>query len=179
MKVLTYQQKLAQKIASDQRARTKFLAKPRPTPKRSRIASKTPKKRKKPSDTSASKTRIQSLIRSRVIERDGGCILRHYHEAGACGGFKNDGELILQGEHLNGRANSVSYGELDNIVCLCMHHHIFFKRQNPARYWVLVQKHLDPKRWERVQAWILDRSAHRFTLSDWKRIEELLKSPSV
>lgn len=133
---------------------------------------KVPKKGK--SASSVLKTRIQALIRLRVIERDGGCILRHYPDAGACGGYRGDGELILQGEHLNGRANSVSYGELDNIVCLCSHHHIFFKRQQPGRYWILVRKHIGEERWHKVEAWILDRSPHRSTKSDWERVVDNL-----
>lgn len=139
--------------------------------KRTRTAKKRRVVRKNGKTTvSVLKRQIQAKIRERVIERDGGCILRHYPEAGACGGFNGNGDLILQGEHLNGRANSVSYGELDNIVCLCQYHHIFFKRQNPARYWVLIQRYLAPERWSKVQAWILDRTPHRFTKSDWEAV---------
>ena len=52
--------------------------------------------------------RIQALLRAIVIITDGGCVLRFYTEAGACGGYTNAGDLILQAEHLVTRANSIS-----------------------------------------------------------------------
>jgi hypothetical protein len=42
-----------------------------------------------------------------------------------------------------------------------MHHHIFFKRQNPALYWILIREIVGNERWERVEAWIKDRRAHK------------------
>lgn len=131
-------------------------------------------KRKKKSRGATSKENIQALLRERVIERDGGCVLRLKTASGECGGYTNDGDLILQAEHLNGRANSVSYAELDNIVCLCMRHHIFFKRQNPALYWILIRQVLGEKRWGKVQAWILDRSPHRVHAAEWEAKEKAL-----
>jgi hypothetical protein len=128
------------------------------------------------SSVSTTKERIQSLIRARAIERDGGCVLRHYAEAGECGWLTKDGELILQGEHLNGRSNSVSYGEMENIVCLCINHHFNFKKYHSNLYWILIRRHLGEKRWKKVEGWILDRSAHRFTALDWKRVEEALST---
>lgn len=119
------------------------------------------------STTSKIKEQIQAQLRRRVIARDGGCVLRNHPEAGLCGGYKSDGELILQAEHLNGRANSVSYAELDNVICLCQYHHIFFKKQNNALYWVLVRRHLGD-RWANVEKFITDKSPHRMTAHDWR-----------
>lgn len=135
-----------------------------------------PKKKKTATSSQKAKERIQALLRKRAIERDGGCVLRHYPVAGRCGPEKEGGELILQGEHLNGRANSVSYGDMDNIVCLCLNHHFYFKKRQSALYWVLIEKHIGPERWKKVSEWIMDKSPHRFYASDWLRIEEELKS---
>ncbi len=150
----TYEEALAKKIEQDKKKRDKALNAPK-------LARKKPLRKKSKSTSAKAKERIQAKIRLLVIRRDGGCILRHYSEAGQCGGYNKDGELILQGEHLNGRANSVSYGEPENIVCLCQYHHIFFKKQQNALYWVLVRNHVGEKRWKKVQAWIMDRSSHR------------------
>src|SRR5205823_1491479 len=46
------------------------------------------------------------------IQRDRGCIFRHYPEAGACGGYRKDGALILRADHLNTRARNISYGDV-------------------------------------------------------------------
>lgn len=132
-------------------------------------------RRKSISPVSKAKERIQALLRQRAIERDGGCVLRTRPIAGHCGPTKSDGELILQGEHLNGRANSVSYAEMDNIVCLCLNHHFFFKKRQPALYWILIEEIIGPKRWEKVKGWIQDKSTHRTSLSDWLRLEQELK----
>ena len=72
------------------------------------------KKSKNPA--SQAKERIQALLRLLAIARDNGWVLRHYPEAEACGGYRNDGELILQAEHLNDRKYSVSFAEMNNIV---------------------------------------------------------------
>ena len=128
------------------------------------------------SPTAVIKRNIQELLRELAIRRDGGCILRHYPEAGACGGYRQDGELIVQAEHLNSRINAVSYGDMRNIVLLCRHHHIDWKPQHSRTYWRLIHLHIGPVRsaWlDRVEA---DRSAHRFYVSDWKAIEISLRA---
>jgi hypothetical protein len=101
-------------------------------------------------------------------------VLRHYPEAGACGGYRNDGELVLQGEHLNSRTNAVTYGDMRNIVCLCRHHHIDWKPQHSRLYWKLIHQHIGPERsaWlDRVQE---DKRPYRFYTSDWQAIEVAL-----
>ena len=108
---------------------------------------------------------IQALIRNIVIIRDGGCILRHYPEAGRCGGFRKDGQLILQAEHLITRSNSATYGDTRNIVCLCVYHHKFFKPQRSRIYWDLVEKHVGPKIWSWIKLMEADKKAYKV---DWK-----------
>src|ERR1700733_1626491 len=93
---------------------------------------KSPLREKSDSPTAQCKSRIQALLRAIAILRDGGCVLRFYSEAGACGGYRNDGELILQAEHLNTRERNISYGDIRNIECLCQRHHGYFKPQYGA-----------------------------------------------
>ena len=38
-------------------------------------------------------------------------------------GFRNDGQLILQADHVITRANSATYAETHLIVCVCKGHH--------------------------------------------------------
>lgn len=99
------------------------------------------------STTTQIKDEIQAKLREGVIKRDGGCILRHYKEAGNCGGRRNDGELILQAEHLVTRSKTATFGDLKNCVCLCKYHHLFFKKQHSSLYWDLVRKHIGEERY--------------------------------
>lgn len=102
-----------------------------------------------------------------MIARDNGCVLRFYPEAGDCGGYTKAGDLILQAEHLVTRANSASFAELDNVVCLCQRHHGYFKPQHSLLYWSLIERHIGPERWRKVQAWLHDARPHRMTERDW------------
>lgn len=114
------------------------------------------------------KKRIQAKLRALVIKRDKGCWLRFYPEAGACGGRRNDGELILQAEHLHTRANSASYGDSRLVVCICLHHHIHWKPQHSARYNELAEHFIGKERtklWKRVRE---DYSPHKM---DWRLVE--------
>ena len=126
------------------------------------------------SDTAEIKERIQALLRQLAIQRDGGCILRHYPEAGSCGGYRNTGELILQAEHLVTRSNSVSFADMRNIVCLCRHHHGHFKPEHSLEYWMLIERHIGLARWAWIQRVLNDRAPHRFYLADWKLAEVAL-----
>src|SRR3990167_5993155 len=123
------------------------------------------------SETSQTKVRIQKLLREIAIKRDGGCVLRHYEEAGECGGFKNDGDLILQAEHLHTRDRNISFADMRNIVCLCMRHHFYFKKQYGALYWDLIRRHIGEKRWEWLQRVIKDNRSYPMGKSDWKLLE--------
>lgn len=117
------------------------------------------------------KVRIQALLRKLAIQRDGGCVLRHYGDCGACGGYKMDGELVLQAEHLVTRSNSISFGDMRNIVCLCRNHHSFFKPKYSRLYWEIIEKHIGEERWKWIKKVEADKKAHRFTLYDWQKIE--------
>jgi len=108
---------------------------------------------------------IQAILRQIVIKRDGGCILRHYPESGACGGRRNDGELILQAEHLHTRANSASYADHRLVVCLCQRHHIYWKPQYSDTYYEIVREHIGPERTKLLDAVKNDHRPHKM---DWK-----------
>lgn len=112
---------------------------------------------------------IQALLREIVIIRDGGCILRHYPGTGACGGYRKDGELILQAEHLHTRGNAGSYADHRLVVCLCKRHHIFYKPQHADEYYTVVKEHIGPERTKLLEAVQVDHKPHKM---DWK-VEKL------
>ncbi|HXP70741.1 MAG TPA: hypothetical protein VOA88_15775 [Candidatus Dormibacteraeota bacterium] len=121
------------------------------------------------------KRRIQALLRELAIQRDGGCVLRIFPEAGPCGPRRSDGQLILQADHLVSRARSVSFGDMRNIVCLCRNHHIYFKQRHGRLYWDLIQKAIGPERWEWISRVERDQKAYPMSLADWLKIEMALK----
>lgn len=112
---------------------------------------------------------IQDLLRQIVILRDGGCFLRNYEDEitpqyRECGGFKNDGDLILQAEHLHTRGNANSFSDSRLVVCICLRHHMYYKPQHSDEYYRLAKKYIGPDRTallERVQQ---DRSPHKVDL---------------
>lgn len=120
------------------------------------------------SETADIKKVIQGLVREIGIIRDGGCVLRHYPQAGACGGHRKDGELILQAEHYVTRANSATFGDMRNIGILCQHHHGNFKPQHSRLYWDLIRQHIGEQMWEWIKRVEEDRTAHKI---DWKLVE--------
>lgn len=128
------------------------------------------------SDNSVLKESIQALAREIVIIRDGGCIFRHYtEEAGLCGGYRLDGELILQYDHLNSRVFSISFADTRLGICACERYHIKWKPQNSDKYNEIARRHIGEARsllLTRVQE---DRGAHRRYSSDWKLAEAALK----
>src|SRR5271157_5163425 len=107
------------------------------------------------SDTARTKQEIQEVLRELVILRDGGCIVRnlHYRDFPECGCYRNDGELILQADHLVTRANAATFADTRLIVCLCKAHHGWKSLGSNARkaeYDQLVRTLLSP---ERVRLW--------------------------
>lgn len=132
--------------------------------KRTPLKRKTPLRKKGKSPTAELRDDIQAELRRIVIARDGGCWLRHYPEAGACGGYRNDGELILQAEHLESRAHAASFSDPRLVVCICKRHHIYWKPQYSKRYNELAEDFIGPERaalWERVRN---DYRAHKVDL---------------
>lgn len=128
-------------------------------------------RKKGKSETAQCKDRIQALLRQLAIKRDGGCVLRNYPEAGACGGFRKDGEPILQAEHLNTRERNISYGDMRNIVCLCKRHHGYWKPQYSRLYWELIEKIIGKKRWQWLKRVEADKKSYPMGLYEWTKIE--------
>lgn len=110
------------------------------------------------SDTAQLKRDIQALLRAIAIKRDGGCILRG---RGGC-------SEVLQADHLITRANSATYGDPRNIICLCVYHHIFFKKQYSQIFWEMVEQKVGPARW----AWYkLARDDKTHQKMDWQLVK--------
>ena len=99
------------------------------------------------STTAELKKEIQALLRELAIKIYGTCVLSKYPETGACGSYTKAGNLILQAEHLNSRSNTVSFGDMRNIILLCQRHHIYWKPQNSQRYWELIREIIGEERW--------------------------------
>ncbi len=55
---------------------------------------------------------------------------------------------MLQAEHLNSRAHSISFADTRNIITLCQRHHIYWKPQNSKRYWEIIEELIGPARWD-------------------------------
>lgn len=145
-----------------------------PLPRRTPLRSKTCIRVAGHSDTAEIKDRIQALLRAIVIARDGGCLLRNSPETGQCGGYRNDGQHILQAEHIHTRANASSFADARLVICLCKRHHIFYKPQYPDDYYRIVRQLIGPERSALLTRVQEDRSPHRYFLSDWKIMEMAL-----
>src|SRR3990167_2884907 len=80
------------------------------------------------------KRQIQALLREIVIKRDLTCVFQNYPESGKCGGYRKDGELILQYDHLHSRIHALSFSDSRLGICVCLRHHFYYKKQYPAEY---------------------------------------------
>ena len=87
------------------------------------------------SDTATIKREIQYIAREIVIARDGGCLLRdlHYDGIPECDGYANNGQLILQCDHLVTRSNSATFADTRLMVCVCRGHHAWKSLGSNAR----------------------------------------------
>lgn len=149
-----------------------------------RLQRKTRLAPKSSSDTSVVKEQIQALLRALVIERDGGCILRHlsgrYRDFPQCNGYTKDDELILQADHLITRGNSATYADLRLVVCVCKGHHAWKSKGSNARkaeYDAIVKTLIEPERvalWEACEkdSW----RPHRVYAYDWQKEAAYLKT---
>ena len=121
------------------------------------------------STTKELKDEIQYILREIVIARDGGCFLRNFKskitpQYRECGGYRKDGKLILQAEHLHTRSNASSFSDSRLVVCVCHRHHIFYKPQHSDEYNGLAREFIGKKNselWERVKN---DYTAHKVDL---------------
>lgn len=119
-------------------------------------------------ETSVLKEKIQSLVRRIVIERDGGCVLRDIFLP-PCNGYRKDGELVLQADHLISRSNSATFADTRLIVCLCKGHHGWKSVGSNLRkqQYDEIVKNILPK--ERVILWDrCEKERWRAQKVDWK-----------
>lgn len=116
------------------------------------------------STTTELKADIQALLRELAIKTYGTCVLSKYPETGKCGSYTKSGNLILQAEHLNGRSNTATFGDMRNIVLLCQRHHIYWKPQNSEKYWELIRKIIGEERWNWYKRASEDRKAYKIDL---------------
>lgn len=122
------------------------------------------------------KNRIQALLRQIGLIRDKGCVLAPFQGKNGipyCNGYRSDGELIYQYDHLNSRAHNVSYAEPKLGVILCKGHHGWksFTDNNKKKYDALVRTIIGPERtklWDKVEE---DRRTYPMTKWDWEKVE--------
>ncbi len=131
------------------------------------------------SPTSILKKKIQAVLRSIVILRDGGCILRNYKDKiidkyQSCGGYTASGNLILQAEHLNSRSNMRSFSDERLVVCLCLRHHAYYKTQYPEEYYSIIKEHLGPENTKLLESVQANKTPFKIDLEqELKRLVEL------
>ncbi len=140
-----------------------FKPKPTVSLKRAKL------KRKSKSASALLKDEIQLYLRLIVIARDGGCFLRLYSDSIAmkyqhCGGFRNDGELILQAEHLHARNNAVSFSDSRLVVCCCYRHHFYYKKEYPDEYYKFAKDFIGKERTALLLRVQEDRRAYKVDL---------------
>jgi len=148
--------------------------------KRGGYIKRTPLRRKSLSEIARCKSRIQDTLRQLAIHRDEGCVLRNIATQEGlkqCSGFRKDGKLILQYDHLISRTRNISYAELDLGVILCKGHHGWksFTDDNSKRYDEVIKKVLSQdrlKKWERFKN---DRKSYSYGEYEWRVIEIILK----
>lgn len=142
--------------------RTAFKPRSRPMKRKGRLHIKGH------STVSQLKKEIQALLREIVILRDGGCILRHMLNAQTvprsalnlppCNGYRKDGELILQADHLITRSHAATYADSRLVVCVCKGHHGWKSVGSNLRkkqYDDIVRQLISPERvalWDRCEA---------------------------
>lgn len=90
-------------------------------------------------EVSVLKEQIQALLRSIVIARDGGCILRHIRHCSE--------DAVLQADHLITRSNSATYADHRLVVCVC----------KPCHYWKSVAGNLRKEEYDELVRGLLDR----------------------
>jgi hypothetical protein len=131
----------------------------------------------KAQSSSEVKKEIQKLLRQIVIIRDGGCIFRHYPEAGACSGWGSvSGELVIQADHISSRGNSLTYGLSQNVIGICAGHHGFWKKRHPALWAELTRKHIGEERFKQMVKLGSQTARQSFTAYDWGKVAIGLKA---
>jgi len=138
---------------------------------------RTPLRQKSKSETALIKEDIQALLRTIVIARDRGCILRDIRH---CGGIPGALGVVLQADHLITRANSATFADPRLVVCVCRSCHYWKSvgsNRNKTEYDALVKSIISADRvalWEACErdSW----RPHRNYTSDWAKEAAYLRS---
>lgn len=123
------------------------------------------------SDTAQLKQAIQDELLRIVLKRDGGCFLNGKF-GHVCSGWRKDGTVVHQADHLIERSNSATYADPRLVVCVCKGIHAWkhFKKSNHDQYNAWVRQLLPP---DRVTLWdACERDSWRPTRtssSDWAK----------
>ena len=96
------------------------------------------------------KQRIQKILREICLLRDKECILANV-PGFTCNGYRNDGSLIYQADHLITRSRPHLYHDIENVVLICRGHHGGWKKNNPNEYDRIVRGIVGEERWQRLQ----------------------------
>lgn len=116
------------------------------------------------------KKRIQAILREMRIILDGGCVLRAFPETGQCGPRTINGNLILQFDHLLTRERNIAWN-VELGVCVCLRHHLYYKKQYPAKYEECVRKAIGEKRCKLLDRAREDRRTYHMDLNNWLLLE--------
>ena len=116
------------------------------------------------SNASILKRDIQEILREIGIVRDGGCVFRDFPETGKCGGYRKDGKLILQFDHLNSRIHAISFSDSRLGILVCKRHHLYFKKQYPVKYEEIARKVIGKERCDLLDKVRADKSPHKVDL---------------
>src|SRR3990167_2628592 len=110
------------------------------------------------------KKRIQDLLKQIVRARDKVCFLKGKYQQ--CGG-------VLSADHIVSRTYSRTYGLAENVIGICMAHHLFWKPRNPTLY----TNEIDRKIGREKRLWLEkeSRKITQYTLKQWQKIENNLK----
>lgn len=116
------------------------------------------------SDNAKLKQLIQKALREGALIRDKGCVMRDFYEAGKCGGYRKDGELIYQFDHLNSRTHAISFGDIRLGIIVCLRHHFYYKKQYPAQYEYFARKNIGEKRCKLLDKVRADKTPYKVDL---------------
>ena len=110
------------------------------------------------------KERIQNLLKLIVRKRDGDCIFRGIGRT--CSG-------PLSADHIVTRGRSRTYGMSENVVCVCIGHHLWWKPSNPTIYTNRIDEYVGQK--NRLHLEKIAIPITQYKLKDWQEIEAGLK----
>ena len=130
---------------------------------------RSPLKRKSKSETAKAREEIQRLVREIVIARDGGCLLRDPPGLPPCNGYRADGELVLQADHLITRGKNIGFADTRLICCLCKGHHTAKTFDQNDTYEPIIREKIGPERaelWAKCKA---DRRSYPMGLWEWQK----------